>query len=182
MPVLGLSDDPSSFHSIRQQTAFNLVLIKHTAHYYTTIFYGAIFFIWTVPTSLKEKSCFTRAQVISGKEQSISLPVIQWIDGTRSICLFVCFVLFALKISLSDKQIMWQPSLRLYMSLQCLLWYSIAVILTMLNFNGNILIINRWGKDFIADVLILVHHGVFFFFLHFVSFTKTFQNGQFSSV
>lgn len=81
MPVLGLFDDPSSFHSIRQQTAFNLVLIKHTAHYYMTIFYGAIFFFYLNRAYiLKRKSCFTRAQVISGKEQSISLPVIPRIN------------------------------------------------------------------------------------------------------
>lgn len=47
MPDLSLLVDLSNFYSIRQQTAFNLVLIKHTALLLhtalLTIFYGVIF-------------------------------------------------------------------------------------------------------------------------------------------
>lgn len=35
----------------------------------------------------------------------------------------------------------------------------------MLNFNENIFLINKWGKYFITDVLSLVHHYAFLFFV-----------------
>lgn len=69
MPVLGLFDDPSRFHSIRKQTAFNLVLINHTAHYYMVIFYGAIFFLIYLSSAyiLKRKVMFYKSLGNFGK-------------------------------------------------------------------------------------------------------------------
>lgn len=46
MPDLSLLVDLSNFYSIRQQTAFNLVQIKHTALLlHDLFFYGVIFYI-----------------------------------------------------------------------------------------------------------------------------------------
>lgn len=70
MPVLSLFDDPSRFHSIIQQTAFNLVLIKHTAHYYTTIFLWCLFFFFVNLSSayiLKRKVMFYKSLGNFGK-------------------------------------------------------------------------------------------------------------------
>lgn len=66
MPVLSLFVDPSNFHSIRQQTAFNLVLIKHTAHSYTT-FFMVLFFYLNSAYILKRKVMFYKSSVNLGK-------------------------------------------------------------------------------------------------------------------
>lgn len=79
MPDLSLLVDLSNFYSIRQQTAFNLVQIKHTALLLHDFFFMVSFFISSTAYILKGKSCFTRSR--ENETKSISQPGIQLIHG-----------------------------------------------------------------------------------------------------
>lgn len=79
MPDLSLLVDLSNFYSIRQQTAFSLVQIKHTALLLHDFFLWCHFLYRALPIYFKGKSCFTRSR--ENETKSISQPGIQLIHG-----------------------------------------------------------------------------------------------------